>query len=346
MTRWHFRPTPAKPRAPYSDENAPLPYPTGWFMLAPSRDLRPGTVSTRRLMGEDVVLYRTRRGQARVIRPYCPHLGAHLGYGGRVDGELLVCPFHHFAFDTNGAVTRPGPGYTGQTLRNSLSVLPSQEANGAIFTWVGADPAQPPSWPLPDLLPAATPAARFAHTELGTHPQEIMENGVDIGHIRALHGFTDSVMLGDPVPDGHTYSVALRFGRAFPPFGKVDAEVSLTLYGLGLSHVVLADPRRRWQVDILAGARPVSRWRTEFLVGVAMTLDATKSPLSRIPPRGTAALADALTWLNLLAVLADISRDRPVWRTKRYVSPPRLAHGDGPIGAYRKWAQQFYPALP
>ncbi|MER6304129.1 (2Fe-2S)-binding protein, partial [Kitasatospora sp. NPDC001539] len=28
---------------------------------------------------------------------------------------------------------------------------------------------------------------------------------------------------------------------------------------------------------------------------------------------------------------------------KRYVSPPRLAAGDGPIGAMRHWARQFYP---
>ncbi|WP_406388980.1 hypothetical protein [Streptomyces sp. NBC_00211] len=34
---------------------------------------------------------------------------------------------------------------------------------------------------------------------------------------------------------------------------------------------------------------------------------------------------------------------RRPWHTKRYQPAPRLADGDGPIMAYRRWAQQFYP---
>ena len=61
------------------------------------------SVLRRRFMGEDVVIYRTAGGVLRVVEPYCPHLGAHLGYGGKVQGEELVCPFHHFRFDASGA---------------------------------------------------------------------------------------------------------------------------------------------------------------------------------------------------------------------------------------------------
>ncbi|MFY7628125.1 Rieske 2Fe-2S domain-containing protein [Streptomyces sp. NY05-11A] len=69
-----------------------LPYPSGWFCLARSRELAPGRVVTRRFMNEDIVLYRTRDGRPRAVRPYCPHLGAHLGAGGTVEGQNLVCP--------------------------------------------------------------------------------------------------------------------------------------------------------------------------------------------------------------------------------------------------------------
>ncbi|WKU48683.1 Rieske 2Fe-2S domain-containing protein [Streptomyces sp. VNUA116] len=343
MARWHFRPHPPAPRQPYTDRKAPLPYPAGWFMLAPSGHLRPGGVMTCRLMGEDVVLYRTRTGKARVVRPYCPHLGAHLGCGGRVDGELIVCPFHHFAFDGDGALARVGPGYTGAAVRDKLTVLPCQEANGAIFTWVGTGPHDPPSWPLPDLLPATAPPAKFAYSEIQSHPQEILENIVDAGHLRALHGFTDSTLLGEPVADGHTYGVTIRIKRPFPPFGTATADFTLMLHGLGLGHVAITDPSRRWQIDAMIGARPTNPWSTQAIFGAAMSLNASQSALSWIPSQGTAMLSRALTWLNLLALLADTRADMPIWKTKRYTSPPRLAHGDGPIGAYRKWAQQFYP---
>ena len=38
----------------------------------------------------------------------------------------------------------------------------------------------------------------------------------------------------------------------------------------------------------------------------------------------------------------DLWQDFPIWEHKVYVDQPRLAKGDGPIAAYRRWAQQFY----
>ena len=104
-----------------------LPYPSGWFCVGFSRELPAGRVITRRFMGEDVVVYRTRAGAVRAVRPYCPHLGAHLGVGGTVEGELLVCPFHRFAFDPDGVCTKV-PG--GRPPRARLDHYPVREQNG------------------------------------------------------------------------------------------------------------------------------------------------------------------------------------------------------------------------
>ena len=40
------------------------------------------------------------------------------------------------------------------------------------------------------------------------------------------------------------------------------------------------------------------------------------------------------------------SRSTRIWiiRMNAYQRTPRLSAGDGPIGKYRKWAEQFYPA--
>ena len=39
--------------------------------------------------------------------------------------------------------------------------------------------------------------------------------------------------------------------------------------------------------------------------------------------------------------LHDVHQDVPIWASQRYVSRPALAHGDGPIVPYRRWARQF-----
>jgi hypothetical protein len=41
----------------------------------------------------------------------------------------------------------------------------------------------------------------------------------------------------------------------------------------------------------------------------------------------------------------DVKQDFHIWQNKRYVHPPQLAVGDGPIGAYRRWCKQFYPSV-
>ena len=41
----------------------------------------------------------------------------------------------------------------------------------------------------------------------------------------------------------------------------------------------------------------------------------------------------------------DVHQDFDIWTNKRYVHPPALAEGDGPVGKYRRWARQFYPEM-
>ncbi len=61
--------------------------------------------------GVDLVLFRTESGKAVGTDPYCPHLGAHLGYGGQIEGETIRCPFHHWNSTVAAAASAcPLPG--------------------------------------------------------------------------------------------------------------------------------------------------------------------------------------------------------------------------------------------
>src|SRR5262249_44680373 len=64
----------------------PFPrYPDGWFQVAYADELAPGDVVPLRYFGRDLVLYRTQDGAPHVLDAHCPHMGAHLGYGGSAD---------------------------------------------------------------------------------------------------------------------------------------------------------------------------------------------------------------------------------------------------------------------
>ena len=78
------------------------PYPNGWFAIAHSDELGVGEARPVHALGRDFVLYRGEDGRARVLDAYCRHLGAHLGVGGKVEGNAIRCPFHGWLYEGEG----------------------------------------------------------------------------------------------------------------------------------------------------------------------------------------------------------------------------------------------------
>jgi len=81
------------------------PIPNGWFQVAFSHELEPGAVKPLRYFDKDLVAFRTEAGAISVLDAHCPHLGAHLGHGGKVKGGSIECPFHAWQFGTDGKCT-------------------------------------------------------------------------------------------------------------------------------------------------------------------------------------------------------------------------------------------------
>ena len=77
-----------KKRFPFSSN------PVGWYAVALGEQLTVGGVLPLSYFGQDLVAFRGDDGVARVLDAYCPHLGAHLGHGGVVEGASIRCPFH------------------------------------------------------------------------------------------------------------------------------------------------------------------------------------------------------------------------------------------------------------
>ena len=74
-------------------------------MTAPDFEVQDHTGRTVRLSdyrGKDVVLWRTEQGVLNASDPYCLHLGGNIGVGGTVQGDEIVCPWHHWHWNGEG----------------------------------------------------------------------------------------------------------------------------------------------------------------------------------------------------------------------------------------------------
>ncbi|MFF4407618.1 Rieske 2Fe-2S domain-containing protein [Streptomyces sp. NPDC001404] len=321
-----------------SGERGPeLPYPSGWFGLALSRELAPGAVLTRRFAGEDVVLYRTRDGQPHAVRPYCPHLGAHFGAGGTVEGRNLVCPFHRFAFAPDGAcvATPDGPPPRARLEHHTV-----REQNGFLFVWRGHDGSLP-DWDVPDTSPpGAVPTASWA-TDVHAHVQELTENTTDLRHVPVVHHVT--VWKADPPKaEGPYLRTHLRLGPNGPALlRKIQWDHTFLLAGMGWLRIELPLPLLGSVIYLWVMHVPIGPRRTRLLIASACTDDRQTRPIGTALVKRPVhrAIARSMLWTAVRKVQDDVR----IWNAKRYEPRPRLAAGDEGIGLYRHWARQFYP---
>lgn len=309
--------------------------PEGWYVAALGRDLGLGEVLTRPMFGRDVVVFRTESGAVGALDSVCPHLGAHLGRGGRVRGESLRCPFHGFEFDRSGACVRTA--YGGAPPRRARAgVLPALERNGFVLVWSGA---RPPTWEVPALAPDGYSTPDMRTFRLRGHPQETTENSVDIGHFSVVHGFSEVAVEAPLVTEGPrlTAAYSMRHGFGVGALGAgFRTRFAIEAWGLGYSFVdvtALGLRTRHWVL-----ATPVGGGEIDLSLGVSVPLVSLGTRAGRAVAR---ALAAPLRRVILALFVRDTRADFPIWDAKRYVAAPALAQGDGPIGRYRAWAAQF-----
>ena len=197
-------------------------YPNGWFAVAWSRDLHVGDVQPLHYFGEELVLFRTRSGQARVLDPFCPHLGAHLGHGGRVMGETIRCPFHGWQYD--GAVGRvrahpllrahPAEGARARVgragaERHGLRLVPQRgQAAGVGLPGDAGDRA-------PGLDASRARSSSCSHA----HVQDTHENNNDPVHFQFVHGMVETPPGEISYSEGGAHYRMVNTSEQVTPFG-------------------------------------------------------------------------------------------------------------------------------
>ncbi len=77
-----------------------------WYFVALGRDIAPADLKRHEIMGEPVLVGRTRAGAVYAMRDICPHRAAPLSAGTLVErpgeGETIECPYHGWRFRPDG----------------------------------------------------------------------------------------------------------------------------------------------------------------------------------------------------------------------------------------------------
>lgn len=320
--------------APPTSWNAPPgyrfpvpPFPNGWFQVAYSDELAAGAVLPLHYFGKHLVLFRGEDGKARVLDAHCPHLGAHLGHGGKVDDNCIRCPFHAWRFDGEGSCVEipyakkvpPGARTRAWHVR---------ELHGLVMVWYHAE-GRAPEWELPE-VPECGSSEWTAFTrrrwKIRTHNQEMAENAVDAAHFKYVHG------AGAPFDS--------RI-EADGPRMRVQSEVIYN-EALGSARGVLVSENWGFGFTVTRFTGIVDT----LLIGNVAPIDGEyvdvrfSFSVRKLPDDG---MTEMVGGGFIAEVERQLGQDIPIWENKVMHPRPLLCDGDGPIGVFRRWARQFYP---
>ena len=312
----------------------PHQHPWGWYPVAFSREVTSGKVISRKFAESEIVIYRTETGRAHIVSPYCPHLGAHMG-GARVDRELLVCPFHAFAFAPDGRCVRTGYG-TPPPRGAQLTSTPVRERNGFIFAWHHQN-GSPPSWEVePFDVTGCGRGAVWSGTFQGNQI-DFLENTADIGHFSTLH-HVQATLVGTPHMDGHRYATDIDLSGFYRSDLVTHAHVEV--FGLGYVTVRFDMPKLGISAIEFAGLTPEGGGTMTLRRITHGRLAGTRLPRAAAWVRRPA--SDLLGFALKVAGNSQVTADVRMWSRRVVTETPKLARGDGPIAPARRWAQRFY----
>ncbi len=191
-----------------------------WHVVARSEDLAEAAILPIRLLGEDLIIWRSEGGDVHAWKDYCRHRGARLSLGWVKDG-CVVCPYHGWEYGSDGGCKRyPAHPSIKPSARMTAYTHQAGERYGYIWVCVGDARNEIPPFPQWE-------DNSFRKVYAG--PYYYKANG-----LRAIENFLDAAHF----PFVH----ANLNGNPNDPDEIGDYEVTLTDQGLETSEITVFQP--------------------------------------------------------------------------------------------------------
>ena len=314
--------------------------PTGWYQVAWSDEVGPGQVAPLRYFEQDLVMFRGESGALHLFDGHCPHMGAHLGYGGCVIDDTIECPFHGWRFDRDGRNCEIP--YAERPNKTRLRAWPVVEVASLVLTWYSPSDGLP-GWEPPDVPEVASgdyaghPLLRTAWSSVRLKPQFIAENIVDAAHQKFVHGAHEIPAVESYDSDGPIFRVTstFNFGQGkdktwLTPDGKPKtASLLVEAHGLGCLTA-------RFEIDASIHIQTTTPIDGEFADSRATVLTPVVELVDGQPTEGAIHRFKHET--------KQYERDLKIWEHLNYVFPNPLPMLEfDRFRAFRNWTAQFYP---
>jgi 3-ketosteroid 9alpha-monooxygenase subunit A len=275
----------------------------GWYLAAYDSEVSEG-VAPLELGGRRLMTVRE-ADRVRVFDADCPHRGAHLGYGGRIDGDCVECPFH-------GRRIALGD----KNKRYAVAEHRAHLLSGMLFVRLESDYDADLGFEATILRYAKERTfVPMVNAHLPTSTRMIMENGFDSEHFTALHRMPGFSRFTAAASETGEIAVTAKFGS------RTAGEFHLRAFSPTLVVTELRSPERT-QV-IITGTVPEDG-------GCAMRIGFA------VPPEDEALIPE---WKRMTHI--GFEQDRLIWDHINESAPQDLSKADSLIQEFWEFCEKF-----
>jgi phenylpropionate dioxygenase-like ring-hydroxylating dioxygenase large terminal subunit len=293
----------------------------GWHQVAFTRDAQAAV--TPSAIGELPLVLVRRDGSVEAFDAACPHRGANLGYGGRLEGDVLVCPFHGRRIGLGRSRRRYCiRGYRTLEFGGSVFVLLRERYEHGFADFLSSLVESHV------FVPGFALAARVA-------PEYVIENVFDADHFKSVHGLTRTprLQLGQGEYGEFTVESVFETRRANPwqdaagQEGRAESRFCAHVFSPTLVATELG-PKDRSHV-VFTAATPTPNGESTIRLSLAVH-----------SPDGAEPDEETITSL-LHGSSRAFEQDLRVWEHLITHVPPRYAPSDRPVIEYRAFCERF-----
>lgn len=156
-----------------------------WYPVARSADIVEGKPVAARLLGEDLVLWRSEGGAVHAWRDLCIHRGAKLSLG-KAGKTTLACPYHGWVYNDEGRCIRfPAHPEQCPPTKAQAKVYQARERYNTIWVSLGEPGQDIPIFPEWD--DAGFKAVVCGPYKVQASGPRLIENFLDVAHFPFVH---------------------------------------------------------------------------------------------------------------------------------------------------------------
>ncbi|CAN5258670.1 Rieske 2Fe-2S domain-containing protein [soil metagenome] len=311
-----------------------LQSPSGWFAIGLSEDFPREQAVPAHWFDQDLVVFRSADDTLAALDAYCPHLGAHLGYGGTVNDGSITCPFHGWRWAADGTCLSVPYG-NRNTPKVRVPSVPIVEQDGVVLLWRGVD--SPPTWTMPRYDDQRWTEPVIMRRTMRSHPQEVLENTADLAHFRFVHQTHMMEATTEVRTEGNVFELSVHSAPdAVEPAIRLTDDVLIEggvfCHGPGLAGATITAKGMPIHALQRLYATPIGNGEVNLLGLVNIRLDDNCDQ----------AAADSLMPILSTATIENWDRDIEIWQHKRHLRQPVLNPKERVVWAFRRWYAQYY----